>query len=645
MQNKMLVVKFADVALPKLSENKSKGYVNFGDDNKYPNMLLEMFNKSSKHNGIVLGKVNYIIGQGFDTQEKANKYETLNDLLKKVALDIEVFGGFYLEIKYNALGEIAGMFHVPFHKVRTNKDNTQFWVKDWTSYKSEDCTPLPAYNPQEWAVNTSQILFYKEYRPGVETYTLPGYMGALNAIKTDIEISKYHLSTITNGMFSSKMISFYEGIPTDDEKKEIEKMFKSKFAGAENAGNFILNFGKDPNKKPVVEDLSSTELDKHFDIVSKSVQQEIFVGHQVTSPMLFGIRVEGQLGGRSEMRDAYEIFKNTYINDKQQNLERLFSELTGQELKIVPVEPIGFEFTEQTLVSIAPKQWLLEKAGIDPTLYPELQQPVPGEVPGGPVNENLKNLTGRQWQNVSRIIRNYEKGKITQEQAKLLLQSSLGLTEEECNTMLSIDNEIEFSSQEQDEMLLQEFAKVGEPKSGYMIVKQRKAFSFAENEPTTLETDVLDLIKKDKRVTPEVIAEALEIEVSSARTIIDKLEEAGRITSKAVRVGEDVVIERVLTEPLSQQTKKKPTTLDFKIMYSYEVKDGYGDAVIDTTRDFCRRLIKLDKFYSRSDIEQMSRRLGYSVWDRKGGWYTESNGKRSKECRHQWKTNLVIKKK
>ncbi len=167
-----------------------------------------------------------------------------------------------------------------------------------------------AYNPKldvKLLRNQTQILYYKEYRPGVETYSYPGYMGALNAIQTDIEISKYHLSTITNGMFASKMISFFEGIPTEEEKREIEKGFKSKFTGSENAGNIVLNFGKDPAKRPQLDDLSSTELDKHFDILSKSVQTEIFCGHQVVSPMLFGIRVEGQLGGRSEIREAYEF--------------------------------------------------------------------------------------------------------------------------------------------------------------------------------------------------------------------------------------------------------------------------------------------------------------------------------------------------
>jgi len=56
-------------------------------------------------------------------------------------------------------------------------------------------------------------------------------------------------------------------------------------------------------------------------------------------------------------------------------------------------------------------------------------------------------------------------------------------------------------------------------------------------------------------------------------------------------------------------------------------------------------LINANKLYSRSDIESMSARLGYSVWDRAGGWWTMPDGEHSESCRHEWKTNIVTRKK
>jgi hypothetical protein len=704
MQNRVSFIKFADVKVPVMKEVPNKGWVSFGEDNKFPDMLLTMFNKSSKHNGIVLGKVNYIVGKGFEQKVNANKYEVIDELLKKVTIDIEVFGGCYIEVQYNELGKIAALYHVPYNKVRSNKDNTQFFIKDWSSYKRNDEPKVfSAYNKNldpKLLKNQTQILYYKEYRPGVETYTYPGYMGALNAIQTDIEVSKYHLSTITNGMFASKMISFFEGIPTEEEKREIEKGFKNKFTGSENAGNIVLNFGKDPGKRPQLDDLSSTDLDKHFDVLSKSIQEEIFAGHQVVSPMLFGIRVEGTLGGRSEMRDAYEIFKLTYVSDKQQALEILFSELYGYEMKIIPLEAIGIEFSEGTISQNMTKDEIREKLGLQAIeveiqsesqvvsdninalsplvankvleamtpneirglvgLGPAVGMPsVPGEttVPGQPsmpgattpeqtmqINDNLKNLTGRQWQNLTRIIRKFEKGDITQDQAKLLLKSSLGLTDEEVNVMLSIDNEgMEFSAQEKDELLIAEFASCGENRDDYMIVKSTP-YRFAAEEDFDLvqiEVNILDLIKKDKNITPEVIADVLDMDIEFIKAIIKRLQKEGRIKTKINKIGEDDVVSRRLTKPLSEQTDTKPDTMAFKILYTYEVKPGLGPAIIDTSRDFCIRMVSLSqsKMWSRADIEAMSRRMGYSVWDRKGGWYGKS-----KECRHEWVKNIVMLK-
>jgi DNA-binding Lrp family transcriptional regulator len=631
-------------------ELPGKGYVQFGEDNLYPNQLLEKLNKSSKHNGIVLGKVNYIIGNGISYKDESakelvpNKNETINDLLKKVSTDIEIFGGVYLELHYNALGNVGAVYHIPYHKVRTNKDNTQYYIKDWTQSTRTQPEVVAAYNPA--VKEGKQILFYKEYRPGLESYSYPGYIGALNWIEIDIELSKYHLSTIKNGMFSSKLINFNEGKPSPEEQQVVETKFKKKFTGSENAGGIVLSFSDDPAKAPTVLDLSNTDLDKHFDILNKTTEQQIFVGHQITSPILFGIKSEGQLGGRTEMRDSFEIFKTTYVNDKQRALETLFTEISDLfgmqgEMVIAPIEPIAFEFSEATIKEFAPKAWILEKLGIDLAKYPEAVQPAGQQVaaqPSATVNENLKNLTGRQWQGVNRIIRNFEKGRINKEQAKLLLKSSLGLSDDEINVMLSIDNDMEFSAQDHDELLLAEFAAHGESKDNFNVIASRPRFNFQE-ELTQKEVNILDLIKKDKRITPEVIAKALKMPVDEVSDIIESLAEGGLIVAAVKRIGVDEIIERTMPEPLSELTDKKPRTYEQKIMYSYE---GPKDS---RNRDFCRRLLDMDKFFSRADIETMSMRLGYSVWDRRGGWWTKPDGQRSPSCRHRWVQNFVIRKK
>ena len=84
------VLTFAEAKQPEYKEKKGEGYMQYGQNNDYPQYLLDLFNKSAKHNAIIRGKVNYIVGNGWAGEQaivqKVNREETLNDLTKKVAL-------------------------------------------------------------------------------------------------------------------------------------------------------------------------------------------------------------------------------------------------------------------------------------------------------------------------------------------------------------------------------------------------------------------------------------------------------------------------------------------------------------------------------------------------------------------------------
>lgn len=55
----------------------------------------------------------------------------------------------------------------------------------------------------------------------------------------------------------------------------------------------------------------------------------------------------------------------------------------------------------------------------------------------------------------------------------------------------------------------------------------------------------------------------------------------------------------------------------------------------------CRKIMELDRFYTRAEIEQISQRLGYSVFDRVGGALDE-NG--NPNCACKWESSVVSKK-
>ncbi len=660
MMDNIIILNFAEAKQPEYREKKGQGYIEFGEKNDYPNYLLDLYNKSAKHNAIVRGKVNYITGNGWASKEedvtaetfinRPNPYENLNDLTRKVSIDIEVFGGAYLEIIWSQIGgKIASMSHIDYTKLRSTKDNTQFFYKNNWQDRKEEIEVIPAYNTGNKV--GKQILYVKEYRPGLDTYALPSYIGALNYIESDVEVSRHVLGNAQTGFSASKLITLPNGEPSPDEKRNIERRFTDRFSGSDGK-KFILSFVSDIAKKPAVEDLGASDLTKEdFNQVDGMIQQNIFAGHQITTPSLFGILVEGSLGTRSEIRDGYEVFKNTYVNDKQQFLESLFNKLAKingvtSDLYIKPVEPIGFEFSEAIIAANAPKEWILEKIGIDPTQYTNVTTPEPTQAL---VNEHLKGMKGREWQNFQRIIREYNKGKISREQAISMLKQGYGLDDDAVNTWLGDDS---YEQRFDDiDSTLNVFAQFGEDSDSYKVVSRRKVFvgdleaqelAFRDEVvDDTLDKKILDTIAKNKRIPPEDIAKALEVEEADVLNRINKL-----VALDILSYDAETKISKLL-KPLNKVIDE-PVKTTFLVRYEYSwdyLRTDAKDRNISTSRPFCKKLMSMNKVYTRGEIEQITARLGYDVFARAGGWWTiPDTGIHSPKCRHTWNAVVVIKK-
>lgn len=660
-QYQLVKVEFDQAQQPKFEEKKGRNYVEFGDRNNYSNYLISLFGESPKHGAIVKGKVNYIFGKGFkDIQKKANSQgETWNQILKRSILDDELHGGFYLQVLWNALGNIAEVYHIEFQKVRASKDLKKFYIKDdWTlSDFKEKAREYPAFNLND---NTGvQILFVKQYNPKSDIYPLPSYFQGLNYIESDIQVSRHILGNAKHNFVATKLINFNNGLPQEEEQEEVERDLKRKFANHD-GDRVVIAFN--PSKENAVDiiDLGETSLTKEdFTNINNLIQQEIFACHQVTSPTLFGIKTEGQLGARNEIRDAYQIFQNTYVNERQQEHEQTFTKIMNLagipgEHTIIPVEPLSFEFSEAVLSANMTREEIREKLGLKTEMTaPAATDNTTAVAQPMQANDSIKNLSGRQYQNVMRIVRQFSSGKINKQQASLMLKSGFGFTDADVNTFLGIDedpaNEFEAFAQTQDEILLNEFASCGDHVNDFDVIDTFEAKNFeqfADAEINKLKANVLDLISKDKRVTPETMAIVLGKDVSTINTALKALQAEGYLSviGKAISILNPKYspIVRELLQPLRTiPGGDKTTTTEVLLRYTYS---GPRD---DKNRPFCARMLQLadTKLWSRADIENISERLGYSVWDRRGGWFTEPNGNHRPYCRHRWDVKIVTRKK
>jgi hypothetical protein len=693
----IITIKFAQAEQPRFEEKRAKGYVEFGGNNNYPEYLIGLFNESPKHGAIIKSKTNYIFGQGWDgIEQKANtKGETWNQITKKCILDDELFGGYYLQVIYNLLGQIKDVYHLEYHKVRTNKEQNEFQVKnDWADNK-EKPRHYPAFNIQD--PTASQVLFVKQYNPKSDIYPLPNYFQGLNYIESDVQVSRHILGNAKDGFVATTLINLNGGEPAEEAKEAVERGIKKKFTGSE-GDRVVIMFNKSKDNSAEILPLSSTMLTKEdFTNVNNLIQQEIFACHQVTSPSLFGIKTEGQLGGSTEIRDAYTIFSNTYVNERQQAIEEIFNKLFEYvgikgEYQLIPVEPLGFEFGESVMAQNLTKdeiRQIMGKEPLDPSIKTQAQvisdninalsplvankvlesmttdeiRSLAGLIPavGGNVvpdgsmpapqvlgNDSIKNLTGRQYQNVMRIVRQFTNGKLSKEQAALMLKNGFAFTDADVNTFLGLDSDpATFSAVDKERELLEMFEKFSESLDDYEVItsKSPKEFNhFAEEVVLSqLEADILNLISKDKRITSETIAEVLKQDVKVIEASLKNLVENNVIAAKEVKVGKDVIIERKKTDIKID----KPKTITLSVAYTYAKRpDAQGDTIIATSRPFCVKMVDLAKtrLWSSANIQQMSVVLGYSVFDRVGGFWN-NKGTIETHCRHEWKPVIIQKKK
>jgi hypothetical protein len=660
--------KFDQVPLPVYKEVKGKEYIYYGEKNDYPNYLLRIYNNSAKNNAIITGKVDFICGNGWtvkaeDEMQKAKafglidrintKQESLNELTKKLVTDLSIFGGYYLQVIWTkGTGEIAELYHVDYYKVRTNADNSEFYVSDnWIKNDNVNPRPdfdtYPAFDPNN--TTGTQILYFKEYRAGANTYSLPDYRGAISYIELDISIGEYHLNTINNGMFSSKLINLNGGKVSQEEEDRIERQFKDKFSGSKNAGKFMLAFNDSKENEPSIIDLSGTELDKHFDLLNKTVQQEIFTGHKVTSPMLFGVKTEGQLGGRSEMREASELFQNTYVNAKQQALEEVINYLLKfndiiAELEIKKTEPIAFQFSEQIISTNMTQDEIREKLGLAPIEKKETQG----------AQDVINSLNSLSPLIATKVVESMDVNELRQliglpVRAEITTPDTLG---EAPSEIFSDHLHLECSISEHDAAILEKFEGKGVSKEGFKVIESTKMhFSsmedfikqdlFAEYQLNEIQRKIVTQIQRDENITVPQLAKIIGIDeasiISRINTLIDdqvlveKISREGLITRSVTRTG-DAAIKRL-----------QPVT-SFKVLYSYEERPNVP-AAKSGSRPLCERLYGSGLFFTREEIQNISNQLGYSVFQLCGGWYTNPNtGRRTPFCRHEWKRNVVVEK-
>jgi len=654
---KYVSIKLGNHKPPIFKVVKNQDWIEFGVEppykNNYPKYLQSLYERANLHGAFLKAKQYYISGAGLTIDRSAKTVgdisellqmlketnslgESISDILNKCVLDYVIFGGCYVEVNWSINGKKFEITHMPFNNLRRSVNNDGFWYSnDWSQTKQNQTKEktelefIPDYDTE--SASGKQIYALKSYGIGTEYYPKPEYLGLVPCAEVETEISNYHLNAIKSGFHIGTIITFI-GKPSPTEQDEIERQLKNKFQGTDAAGSLLLQFTRDKDGQPQITRLTADDLDKKFETLTKWVDQQLTAGHHM-SPIIAGIKTEGQLGGRSEIDLAFDLFKNTWVKPNQKVIENWINKLYEfygfeDRIKFKEVRPIA-PFDYSTILSYMTKDEIREYAGLA-----RLKEDT-GSV-------SLADTLGV----ISPLVATKVLEKMTDDEIRSIVNLN-ALTEEQ-RTTLNPTQEFSNQSISVEDIIISEFSQVGESTSFYNIIESRDMTpEDYQSYATALEKSILAILEKDPLATDRTIAEALKkeektITESIAKMVSDGLIEMGEKNQEGVEIRKA----KVSAEGKDLAEDSKVAEMEVRYFYDWktEIPSTQRDTSAHPSRPFCKRLMDLDKLYTRTDIDRISNRVGLNVFMYGGGWWNMGNGVNSPSCRHIWKSVIVKRK-
>ena len=395
MEN-ILSINLETSTAPVITEVRGRDYIEYGTENwrnLYPQFLIDLYYNSSTHSAIINATAEMIAGEDLICYDDdvnlemyvklkkflrhANSKESLHQVIKKVAFDFKLQGAYALHIVWNReRTEIAEVYHVPVERVRAGRPNelgqvdTYFICADWSNTRTNKPYPIAAFNDKDRTAG-SQLLYSGLYSPNMDVYHTPDYIAANNWALVDQRVAEFHLNNIQNGFSGSYFISFANGIPSQEERFQIEQSLTEKFTGASNSGKFILTFSDDKTRTPEITPITVSDADKQYLALQELLVQNILTGHRVTSKTLMGIdSTNGFSSNTDELINAANFYLNTVIRPFQLNildtLQTIFSvNNMDLEVEFVQLKPITVQFDSKTIREVMTTDEIREELGLE----------------------------------------------------------------------------------------------------------------------------------------------------------------------------------------------------------------------------------------------------------------------------------------
>jgi hypothetical protein len=347
--NNLHVLNLSAYTTPTIQESKRDNWVEFGEDNNYYSFLVDRYTNSTTNNAIINNISKLVYGRGLtaiDSNKKPNEWAQFmtifdSECVRKMVLDRKMLGQFSIQVHYSKdHKKILKAYHIPVNLLRAEKCNKEgeiegyYYSDNWLDVKKYAPKRIPAFG---FSNEQIEILFVKPYSVGMKYYAYPDYQGALPYAVLEEEVADYLINEVKNGFSGTKVVNFNNGLPSPEQQEIITSKVLSKLTGSRGQ-KVIVAFNQNAESKTTVDDIPLNDAPDHYTYLSEECLRKIMLGHNVTSPLLFGIASSNGFSSNSdELRNSTILYENMVIKPIQDQLTQAFDKVlayNGIKLKL-----------------------------------------------------------------------------------------------------------------------------------------------------------------------------------------------------------------------------------------------------------------------------------------------------------------------
>lgn len=342
----------------------NRDFVEWGKGNNYPGYLLDLYNNVTTLRSIINGNIDFVTGDDVTILPLGDRFaegimntrgDLITDIVRDLAKDYNLYGGFALQIIRDHNGDVAEIYYIDMRFIRSNKENDVFYYNEhWEKGGRKDVIIYPKFlRNLDWASLTdeerdrhaSSILFVKN----VHTQVYPAPMYAASVLSCEIEkaISQYHWNSLNNNFCPDIIINFNNGDPGDEIKEEIVSDLEEKFSGYQNGKRFMVSFNKDRMSAVTIDAIKTDDFSERYKALEESCRRQIFAAFRA-QPLLFGLNSDVSTGfSTDEFEQTFKLYNRTQVRPVQRLIADAFDRIYGSK-GVLTIKPFSLESdTEQ----------------------------------------------------------------------------------------------------------------------------------------------------------------------------------------------------------------------------------------------------------------------------------------------------------